>query len=119
MLFRSEAAFGVVGLETALPILVQELVEPGLVPLETILRAMTEGPCAAFGLERPALRVGQPANLALWDLDATWTVGLEPMRTKGRNTCFKGRTVRGRCLLTIAGGAVAHEAEVRPTLEAV
>mgnify|MGYP003334696985 FL=1 len=76
-------------------------------------------PCAAFGLERPALRAGQPANLALWDLDATWRVGQEPMRTKGLNTCFKGRTVRGRCLLTIAGGALAHEAEAKRTLEAV
>ena len=114
-----EAAFGVVGLETALPILLQELVDPGLVPLETILRAMTEGPCNAFGLERPALRAGQPANLALWDLDATWRVGQEPMKTKGLNTCFKGRTVRGRCLLTIAGGALAHEAEAKRTLEAV
>jgi dihydroorotase len=104
------AAFGVIGLETALPVLLEELVEPGLVDLATILRAMTEGPCAAFGLERPALRVGAPANLALWDLDAPWTVGERPFRSKSGNSCFLGRRVRGKCLLTVADGAVAHDA---------
>jgi len=104
------AAFGVTGLETALPILLEELVEPGLVPLATILRAMTEGPCNAFDLERPALRVGAPANLAIWDLDARWTVGERPFHSKSKNSCFLGRRVRGKCLVTIAAGCLALDA---------
>ncbi len=104
------AAFGVTGLETALPILLEELVEPGLVPLATILRAMTEGPCNAFDLERPALRVGAPANLAIWDLDAPWTVGERPFHSKSKNSCFLGRRVRGKCLVTIAAGSIALDA---------
>ena len=103
------AAFGVTGLETALPVLLQELVEPGHVPLATILRAMTEGPCNAFDLERPALRVGAPANLAIWDLDQTWKVGAKPFKSKSANSCFLGRKVKGRCLLTISGGQLAHD----------
>ncbi len=104
------AAFGVTGLETALPILLEELVETGLVPLATILRAMTEGPCNAFDLERPALRVGAPANLAIWDLDAPWTVGERPFHSKSKNSCFLGRRVRGKCLVTIAAGCIALDA---------
>ena len=103
------AAFGVTGLETALPILLEELVAPDLVPLETIIRAMTEGPCNAFDLERPALRVGATANLALWDLDARWIVGDRPFRSKSANSCFLGDTVRGICLVTIANGRLAHD----------
>jgi dihydroorotase len=90
-------------------VLIQELVEPGHVPLATILRAMTEGPCNAFDLERPALRVGAPANLALWDLDQTWKVGAKPFKSKSANSCFIGRKVKGRCLLTISGGQLAHD----------
>ena len=103
------AAFGTTGLETALPVLLKELVEPGAVPLATILRAMTEGPCAAFGLERPALRAGAPANLALWDLEHEWVVGDRPFRSKAGNSCFLGRRVKGRCLLTLSAGQVAHD----------
>lgn len=105
------AAFGVTGLETALPVLLEELVAPGIVDLGTILRAMTEGPANAFDLERPALRVGAPAHLALWDLDQPWRVGERPRMSKSANTCFLGRDVRGVCLLTVATGRVAHEDE--------
>jgi len=104
-----EAAFGVTGLETALPVLLEELVEPGHLPLETVVRAMTAGPATAFGLERPALRVGAPANLAVWDLEFPWVCGERPWRTRSTNTCFGGMRMRGLCLLTIAGGMVAHE----------
>ena len=70
------------------------------VPLATIVRAMTEGPCAAFGLERPALRAGAPANLALWDLEQEWVVGDRPFRSKSGNSCFLGRRVQGRYVAT-------------------
>lgn len=104
-----EAAFGVTGLETALPVLMEELVEPGHLPLDVVVRAMTEGPSAAFGLERPALRVGAPANLAVWDLGATWTAGERGWASRSANSCFTGMRMRGACQLTVAGGIVAHE----------
>jgi dihydroorotase len=105
------AAFGVTGLETALPVLLEELVAPGIVDLGTILRAMTEGPANAFDLERPSLRVGAPANLALWDIDALWTMGGRPVMSKASNSCFAGRPMRGVCLMTIAAGRIAHETD--------
>ncbi len=107
-----EAAFGVTGLETALPVIMEELVEPGHLPLDVVVRAMTEGPAAAFGLERPALRVGAPANLAVWDLGLTWTAGERGWASRSANSCFTGMRMRGACQLTVAGGIVAHEDRV-------
>lgn len=104
-----EAAFGVTGLETALPVLLAELVEPGQLGLDVVVRAMTAGPCDAFGLERPALRVGAPANLAVWDLGFPWVGGERPWRSRSANSCFAGRRLTGLCRMTVAGGAIAHE----------
>ena len=71
---------------------------------------MTDGPARAFGLPVPRIAVGAPADLALWDLDERWTVGIGDLRSKSRNCAFLGRAVQGRCLLTVARGAVAHRA---------
>jgi dihydroorotase len=98
---------GVIGLETAFAAVYTHLVEPGLVPLATVLERMSAGPARAFGLEAPALRVGQPANLALWDLAERWTVG-PPYASRSRNCAFAGRTLQGRCTMTVAGGSIAH-----------
>jgi dihydroorotase len=68
---------------------------------------MTAGPARAFGLPQPVLRTGEQANLALWDLGETWTVA-PPYASRSRNCAFAGRTLQGRCTLTIAAGSVAH-----------
>ena len=62
------APFGVIGLETAFAALYTHLVEPGLLTLETLLERMSAGPAAIFGLDRPRIAVGAPANLTLLDL---------------------------------------------------
>src|SRR3982074_1744682 len=101
---------GVIGLETAFPALVLGLVEPGLVTLELIVERMTAGPARAFGLPRPRIAVGTVADLALWDLRERYTVGEADLYSRSRNCAFLGREVQGRCLLTLAGGRVAHRA---------
>jgi dihydroorotase len=103
---------GVIGLETAFPALVLGLVEGGVVPLELIVERMTAGPARAFGLERPRISVGSSADLALWDLRERWTVSEDDLRSRSRNCAFLGREVQGRCLLTIAGGRIAHSSTV-------
>jgi dihydroorotase len=105
-----EAPNGVIGLEVAFPALMEGLVAAGRISLDTLLTRMTEGPARAFGLPVPRIAVGAPAELALWDLDERWTVGIGDLRSKSRNCAFLGRTVQGRCLLTVARGAVAHRA---------
>ncbi len=104
------APFGVTGLETAFAALYTHLVEPGLVPLETLLERMSAGPARVFGLERPRIAVGATANLVLLDLEREWTVGERPFRSRSANSWLTGATLRGDVRLTVAGGAVVHEA---------
>ena len=103
----AQAPNGVIGLETAFPAVYTHLVEPGLVPLGAIVERMSSGPAAAFGLPRPAIRVGEPANLSLWDLAASRLIE-PPYASRSTNCAFAGQTLRGRCHLTVAAGTVAH-----------
>jgi len=98
---------GVIGLETAFAAVYTELVAPGLVSLSTVIERMSAGPARAFDLPVPALRTGAPADLALWDLSESWVVA-PPYASRSRNCAFAGRTLQGRCTVTIAAGTVAH-----------
>jgi len=102
-----QAPNGVTGLETAFASLLTGLVEPGVLPLATVVTAMTVAPARAFALPEPRLAVGAPAALALWDLAGEWTVRAETFRSRSANSAFLGRRLRGRCHLTVAGGRVA------------
>jgi dihydroorotase len=104
------APFGVVGLETAFSVLYTDLVEPGLLRLQTIIERLSAGPAAIFGLERPRIAVGAPANLTLIDPEATWRVKADEFRSRSANSWLLGRRLRGRILLTVAAGHVVHEA---------
>jgi dihydroorotase len=103
-----EAPFGVVGLETAFAVLYSELVLTGAVSLEVLVQAMSSNPARAFGLPAPAITEGQEANLCLIDIDEEYEIDPAAFYSKSRNTAFAGRKVRGRVLLTLAAGRVAH-----------
>jgi dihydroorotase len=103
------APFGVVGLETAFAALYTHLVEPGVLSLETLLERMSAGPAAIFGLDRPRIAVGAPANLTLLDLSAGWRVKAEALRSRSQNSWLLGQRLQGRVTLTIAAGRVAFE----------
>jgi dihydroorotase len=105
-----EAPFGVTGLETAFAALHTHLVEPGLLPLATLLERMSAGPARAYGLEPPRIAPGAPANLVLLDLDAAWRVGDGGFRSRSANSWLTGQTLRGKVRLTVAAGRVAYEA---------
>jgi dihydroorotase len=94
-----------VGLETALP-LVLELVEEGVLTLGEAVRAMTVNPALAFGLDKGILKVGGPADITLVDLEKKWTVDPKSFKSKGRNTPFGGREVKGAVVKTIVDGEV-------------
>jgi dihydroorotase len=104
------APFGVIGLETAFAALFTHLVEPGLLRLETLLERMSAGPARIFGLERPRVAAGAPANLVLLNLDATWRVREERLRSLSANSWLLGKRLHGKVTATIAAGRVAHEA---------
>ena len=101
------APFGVTGLETAFPVLYTHLVEPGLVPLETLLERMSAGPARIFGLDEPAIAVGATANLVLIDPEAEWMVDERGFRSRSANSWLLGQRLRSRILLTLAAGRVA------------
>ena len=101
------APFGVTGLETAFSALYTRLVEPGMLPLQTLLERMSAGPATIYGLERPRIAPGAPANLVLLDLDAAWRVEEGAFRSKSSNSWLLGRTLRGKVKLTVAAGRVA------------
>jgi len=104
-----EAPFGVTGLETAFASLYTHLVLPGLLSLEALLDRMSAGPARIFGLERPQIAAGAPANLVLLDLGGEWTVGEQPFRSRSGNSWLLGEKLTGAVRMTLAGGAVTYE----------
>jgi dihydroorotase len=106
-----EAPMGVTGLETAFPVLYTDLVLPGVLPLGLVVERMSAG-AALLDLPTPRIAVGEPANLALLDLEASWEVGARGYAGKSENSCFEGRMLHGVVRLTVAAGAVAHRAPV-------
>jgi len=104
------APFGVTGLETAFSALYTYLVEPGLIPLETLLERLSAGPARAYGLDQPRIAVGAPANLVLLDTRASWQVGEGGFRSRSVNSWLLGKTLRGKVVLTVANGKIAFEA---------
>jgi dihydroorotase len=104
-----QAPMGTTGLETSFASLFTELVLPGVLPLDLVVRRLGDG-AALFDLPTPRIAPGEPANLTLVDLDAEWVVGDGGYESRSANCCFDGRTLRGRVLLTVAAGAVAFRA---------
>jgi len=102
-----EAPMGTTGLETAFAALHTVLVRPGVLGLGLLVERMTAGG-ALFGLPTPRIAAGEPANLCLIDLDASWAVGEAGYESRSENCCFAGRTLHGRVLMTVAAGAVAY-----------
>jgi dihydroorotase len=105
-----EAPFGVTGLETALAALYTYLVEPGLLPLETLLERMSAGPAGAYGLGPPRIAVGAPANLVLLDENAMWKVTERGFRSRSANSWLLGKTLKGQVKATIADGRLVFGA---------
>lgn len=103
------APFGVTGLETAFAVLYTRLVQPGLLPLATLLERMSAGPARVFGIARPRVAVGARADVVLLDLGREWQVREESFRSRSRNSWLLGETLNGAVALTVAGGAVAFE----------
>jgi dihydroorotase len=102
-----QAPMGVTGLETAFAVLYTDLVLPGVVELSLLVERMTAGG-RPYGLAPPTIAPGVNANFCLVDLDASWIVGESGYESRSENSCFAGREVRSRVLMTVAAGGVAY-----------
>lgn len=103
------SVFGIVGLETAFPVLYTHLVEKGVISLEKLIEVMSISPRKRFGFAGGSLEDGQPADLTVLDLARHWTVDPEKFRSKGRATPFKGWTLKGKVIMTVVNGEIVYE----------
>ena len=97
------AAFGIVGLETMLPVSLG-LVRDGVLDLPDLLARMTVNPARLLGLEAGTLAEGARADVCIFDPDATWTLERERLFSKSKNTPWHGKTMTGRVVHTIKDG---------------
>ena len=100
----AQAPFGVVGLETALAVLMTELVHRGAATLPQLISALTRGPAKALGSERGTLAAGSAADVTIFDPDADWVVEAGSFASKGINSPFLGWRVKGRVTDVLVGG---------------
>ncbi len=99
---------GIVGLETAFPILYTNLVQTGIVPLETILNALCVNPRKLFGLPGGMIAEGQPADLTVLDINRPHVIDSHTFRSLGRATPFDGWGVSAAVAMTICGGEIVY-----------
>ncbi|WP_040204897.1 dihydroorotase [Neobacillus jeddahensis] len=103
------APFGIVGLESAFPLLYTELVRKQIITLEQLLEWLTVKPANAFALPYGKIEVGAPADLVILNLEEEQVINPEEFLSKGKNTPFGGWACTGWPELTIAAGKIAWE----------
>lgn len=99
---------GVVGLETAFPMLYTRLVMNKVISLEKLIELMSVNPKKRFGL-KGGIQVGERADLTVFDLDRKYKVDPADFLSKGKSTPFDGDTVFGKCVLTMFGGKIVWQ----------
>lgn len=104
------APFGIIGLESALP-LTLNLVEDGVLTIEQAIAKLTCEPARVFKLPFGTLALGADADVTLIDPKKSWTLDPSRLRSKSRNTPFAGWTMKGQVVKTLVGGRVVYESE--------
>jgi dihydroorotase len=107
----ADAPFGIVGLETALALVVTELVESGMIDFKTLVDRMSTRPARLFGLPGGTLAAGSIGDVTVFDPKFAWQVDPSTFLSKGRNTPYVGKELRGRARYTVVGGALVHRAD--------
>ncbi|MGG4394104.1 dihydroorotase [Paenibacillus thiaminolyticus] len=100
------APFGIVGLETAFPLLYTRFVATGNWTLSFLIQRMTTDPANVFGLSAGRLEPGAPADITVIDLEAEHEVNPEEFLSKGRNTPFTGWKLKGWPVMTLVDGRI-------------
>lgn len=105
----TEAPSGIIGLETALPLGITSLVEPGNLPMMELLRKMTWNPASLYDLDCGYLEEGGPADLVLFDPKRRQRI--QKFASKASNTPFLGVELTGKVICTICGGRIVYQSE--------
>ena len=104
-----DAPFGLVGLETAVGIIMTYFVHSNQLTLADMVSRMSWTPARAFNLPGGTLREGSVADVTVIDPDAVWRVDATKFLSKSRNTPFGGWRMKGRAVMTVVGGRVVYE----------
>ncbi|MGA2720995.1 MAG: dihydroorotase [Bryobacteraceae bacterium] len=99
--------FGIIGLETALALALEELVHPGKITLSRMVELFTTGPNAVLRLGRGTLAPGAPGDVTVFSTDLSWTYDVNQSFSRSRNSPFHGRTFRGGPVATVVNGQFA------------
>lgn len=103
------AAFGIVGLETSVALTMTELVEKGILTPLQMAEKMSYNPAKVLGISKGTLQEGADADVTIIDPKAAYKIDKETFVSKGRNTPFDGKKVKGRVIFTICDGNIVYE----------
>lgn len=105
----SLAPFGVIGLETAVPVCLERLVRTQVIDLPRLVELFTAGPARVLRLDKGRLAPGGDADITVLDLERRTTIEPKAFRSKSRNTPFGGWELRGAAVMTLVGGRIVHD----------
>lgn len=105
----AQAPFGIVGEETAFALTVTELVEQGYLTKMQLVEKMSYNPARILGIEKGRLEPGKAADIVIADFDETYTIDTSTFVSKGKNTPFNGKQVKGRVYQTLADGKIVYD----------
>ncbi len=101
-----DSLMGVVGIETAFPIMYTYFVKNGTITMEKLMKLLHYNAAERFGIGSN-IEIGNPASFTVFDLDAEYTINPDDFLSKGKSTPFEGWTVNGKCVLTMCNGKLA------------
>ena len=99
-----QAPFGIIGLETMLPIVVTKLIQPGILDWSTAIEKLSTNPAKILGIPKGTLQIGADADVTVIDPDVTWTVRTEDFRSKSKNSPYIGWNMTGKAVAVFVGG---------------
>jgi dihydroorotase len=108
----ADAPNGIVGLETALAVIITNLVETGLLGFSDLVDRMACTPARIFNLPGGSLKRGAVADVSVFDPKARWTVDVSQFASKGRNSPYNGMPLVGRAACTIVAGSVVYRSAI-------
>lgn len=103
------APFGISGLETAVPLVLQALVHSGEMKLDEVVAALTVRPAQILGIDKGTLEIGKDADVTILDLALEHTIDPQRFVSKGKNSPYGGRQVKGKAVATIVAGEVVMQ----------
>ena len=96
--------FGIIGLETALALAIEELLDPGRLTLCRLVELFTTGPESVLRLGRGTLEPGAPGDVTMFSTEVAWMYDVNLSHSRSRNSPFHGRTFRGGPMATVVNG---------------